>query len=221
MTFASPKEFDGMVERWCRELSIDPVLPLRFESPALLVLDMQREFLSQSGQLPVWGGPVIVPRVTKLVEVFRKVNQPVIFTQHICLEPRKHKHVLGIMEHVSDTGSVLREGSEGVAFHQDISPASGEPVITKYRYSAFFDTPLDTLLRVNNIQEVVITGVATNICCETTAHDAFFRGYKVFFTVDATGGTDEGAHLASLRNIRLSYGSLVTADQLVSSLQGA
>jgi isochorismate hydrolase len=75
------------------------------------------------------------------------------------------------------------------------------------------------VLRMNNAKQVIITGVATNICCETTAHDAFFRGYEVFFAADGTGGTDESAHLASLKNIVLSYGKAASVDQLCRGLE--
>lgn len=221
MTFLSPTEFPKKVEGWCRELVVDTRSSPKLEAPVLLVLDMQREFLTPAGQLPVWGGPAIVPNVTRLISAFREAKRLVIFSRHICLEPHKHKNLLGIMERVTETASILREGSDGAAFQEDIVPTNGDLVITKYHYSGFFDTPLDTFLRTNGAQEVVITGVATNICCETTAHDAFFRGYKVLFTVDATGGTDERAHLASLRNIRLSYGKLVTAEQLLHAAQKA
>lgn len=218
MNFLSTHDLEIRTEKWSRHLGIDDATTLGLPAPVLLVLDMQNEFLQADGQLPVWGGPAIIPNVVRLINLFRELALPVIFTRHICLEPFKHQAEIGIMQSVPDAASLLRDGSMGAALHESIVPRKDEMVITKFRYSAFYDTSLDTVLRVNSAKQVIITGVATNICCETTAHDAFFRGYEVCVTADGTGGTDESAHLASLKNIVLSYGKVATVDQVGRSL---
>lgn len=218
MNCLSPEKIVSKAKEWAHMLGLDDERSFTLQSPALLVLDMQNEFLLGSGQLQAWGGPAIISNVTKLIAAFRDAGALVIFSRHICLEPRKHQGQLAIMERVSNAPDLLRDGSKGAEFHGAVRPSGGDLVITKYRYSAFYDTPLDTVLRINQVSDVIITGVATNICCEATAHDAFFRGYGVAFAIDATGGTDEAAHLATLKNIQLSYGRLVTTDQLTRSL---
>ena len=219
MKFLTSSELRKKTPIWARKFAIQTKAMLKLRAPVLLVLDMQNEFLLATGQLPVWGGPAIIPNVVRLVELFREARLPLIFTRHVCLEPFRHQKQIAIMKSVPDAGSLLREGSVGVAIHNDVMPQAGEMVITKYRYSAFYDTALDTVLKVNEVKEVIVTGVATNICCETTAHDAFFRGYDVFFTLDGTGGTDENAHLASLKNIVLSYGKAVTVNQICHGVE--
>lgn len=218
MSFLDPKQIAAKAQEWGQLLDLKVDGSLEFSAPALLVLDMQNEFLLPSGQLPVWGGPAIIPNVARILQIFRQRQLPLVFTRHVCLEPFRHREQIAVMASIPDAATFLREGSMGVNTHPQVSPLQGEPIITKYRYSAFYDTPLDTLLKVNRIREVIITGVATNICCETTAHDAFFRGYDVFFALDGTGGTDETAHLASLRNIVRSYGKVGTIEQLVRNL---
>lgn len=190
---------------------------LEIANPALLVLDMQNEFLLETGQMPVWGGPAVIPRVKDLINAFRTARLPVIFTRHLCIEPYRHRGELKVMDGVANPATFLRDGYPGAEIHSDLRPLQNEYVITKYRYSAFYDTPLDTLLHVNQVADVVITGVATNICCEATAHDAFFRGYRVIFTIDGTGGTDESAHLATLRNLKLAYPRLGTVAQVAET----
>lgn len=218
MSFLSSSEFAAKAEQWCRDLSIHTASPPALEAPALLVLDMQNEFLCSDGQLPIWGGPAVIPNVRHLISAFHQSGRLVIFTRHLCLEPQKHKNILGIMKDAHEPEAILREGSGSAALHKEITPNADNFVIPKYAYSAFYNTPLDTILAVNKIRVVIVTGVATNICCEATAHDAFFRGYSVLFTSDATGGTDEAAHLATLRNIRLSYGKVATTKQVIESL---
>lgn len=206
------------IETWKMAVGITNNPLLQLKRPALLVLDMQNDFLLDAGQLPVWGGPAVIPRIKQLIAAFRALRLPIFFTRHYCIEPYRHKDDLGSMKNVDKPDEFLRKGSMGAEFHVDIAPAQDDFVVTKYRYSGFYDTPLDTLLRVNQITDVVITGVATNICCETTAHDAFFRGYNVIFMLDATGGTDEVAHIATLRNIKLSYGAVVTTEIILPCL---
>jgi nicotinamidase-related amidase len=74
------------------------------------------------------------------------------------------------------------------------------------------------LLRTSGVQKIVIAGVCTNICCEATAHDAFFRDFNVYFLLDGTGATDEEAHISTLRNIALCYGHVITVDQAIRGL---
>jgi len=203
---------------WCKELGIETQVPLHLKRPALLVLDMQNEFLTDQGQMPVWGGPAVISNIRNTLNVFRGAGLPVFFTRHLCIEPYRHQGELAVMENVSEPSKFLADASFGAELHEFLQPLNHERVINKYRYSAFYDTPLDTFLRVNGVTDVVITGVATNICCETTAHDAYFRGFNVYFTVDGCGGTDESAHLASLKNIVLVYGVPVTVENIMSTI---
>lgn len=216
--FLSPQNLLDRATLWSRELELMRNQQTPLHAPALLVLDMQNEFLLPTGQLPVWGGPAIIANVQALIETFRMLRRPVIFTRHICLEPGRHREKIAIMGAVDNPSTVLQESHKSSALHEAIRPHSNECVIIKYAYSAFYNTPLETLLRAADTREVVVTGVATNVCCETTAHDAFFRSYDVICPIDATGGTDERAHLASLRNIRWSYGCVTTTKQLIDSL---
>lgn len=221
MKFLSLTELPIALDSWKQALGVDEGTTFELPNPALLVLDMQNDFLLESGQMRVWGGPAIIPHVKVLINAFRACSLPVFFTRHLCIEPFRHKGYLSSMNGVHDPASFLSEGSMGAEIHSDLCPEDQDYIITKYRYSGFYDTPLDTLLKVNSIKSIIVAGVATNICCETTAHDAFFRGYRVAFCVDGTGATDENAHLASLRNIKLSYGDLVTVAQVVRQLTKA
>jgi len=217
-SFMSAAELERNLPRWKQLLGIagEPAPELR--APALLVLDMQNEFLDADGQLPVWGGPAILPQVRTLVDAFHRQARPVIFSRHVCIEPFAHLDTIATMRAVREPASFLPADGWSSEIHRDLHPAPGDHVLVKYRYSAFFDSPLETLLRVAGIREVAVAGVATNICCEATAHDAFFRGFDVLFLLDATGGVDEASHLATLRTIQMAYGRLATTRQVQEAL---
>jgi len=218
MKFLEFSELSQKVSNWCDQLEVVLDSELILNNPVLLVLDMQNEFLEEDGQLPVWGGQAVIPNILKLITLFRKENLPIIYTQHFCLEPYEHKDSLAVMRYISNPQTFLQENSQGAAIYKDLLPQQNEQIIKKYRYSAFYNTQLETLLRIKKVTDVIITGVATNICCETTAHDAFFRGFNVYFPVDATGGTDETSHFASIKNIYFSYGTIVKTEQIQKSL---
>lgn len=215
--FISIEEFDKKTREWRKRLNVTDI-PKAPKSSALLVLDMQNEFLTDAGQMQVWAGPAIIPYVATLIQVFRKARMPVFFTRHICLEPFRHKDDLLSMRSVGDIGCFLKEGAKSSEIHPSVRPFPEEPIITKYRYSAFYDTPLDTMLRINGVESVFLAGVASNICCDSTARDAFYRGYDVFFPLDANGGLDEASHIETLRTIAMSFGTVCDTNQITQVL---
>jgi isochorismate hydrolase len=99
---------------------------------------------------------------------------------------------------------LIQYGSEDWEIINAISPLETDGILDKNRYSAFWDTGLDESLKSIDIEELIITGVMTNCCCETTAREAFVRDYRVFFVADATATVNDELHIASLKN--LSYG---------------
>ena len=110
------------------------------------------------------------------------------------------------------------EGSPESEIHQDISPKPNEKVIFKHRYSAFYNTDLETVLRCLKVEDIVIAGIMTNMCCESTSRDAYYRDYRVFFLADATGAINEEMHLASLLNLAFGFAYVTTADDVIQQL---
>ena len=88
--------------------------------------------------------------------------------------------------------------------------------MTKHRYGAFESTDLDLVLRSQGIRTVIMTGVATNVCVETTARQAFLRDYYVVFTNDCTATYDQAMHEATLRNIDAFFGQVVGAEEIAN-----
>ena len=99
----------------------------------------------------------------------------------------------------------------------ELAPPS-EKVILKHRYSAFYNTDLETILRCLKVEDLVITGIMTNMCCESTARDAYFRDYRVFFPADGTGSINEEMHLASLLNLAFGFAYVTTSKTIESQI---
>lgn len=189
------------------------VMRLNIGSSALLVIDMQEFFLDPQSPTFTCGGQAILPNVKRLIDAFRAANRPVIFTRHV---HRADGSDAGIMGWWWDGMSV--EGSPESEVHSSLAPLPGEPVILKRRYSSFYNTDLDTVLRGLKVDDLVITGVMTNLCCETTARDAYMRDYRVFIPADATGSVCEEMHVASLLNLAFGFAYVTTADDIALQL---
>jgi ureidoacrylate peracid hydrolase len=91
-----------------------------------------------------------------------------------------------------------------------------EVVVTKHRYGAFESTDLDLVLRSRGIRTVIMTGVATNVCVETTARQAFLKDYYVVFTSDCSATFSQAAHDATLHNIDQFFGEVATGEQVAA-----
>jgi ureidoacrylate peracid hydrolase len=112
------------------------------------------------------------------------------------------------------------EGTPESLVHEAIAPRPGEKIVYKHRYSAFYNTDLETVLRGLNVEDLVISGIMTNMCCESTARDAYHRDHRVFFLADATGSITEEMHLATLTNIAFGFAYVTTTDDIVGQIKG-
>ena len=205
-------DYDAAVGRWMS--SIGDVNAMRFSldlpRTALLVVDMQRYFVDPAsrGCMP-WASQV-VGRVGSLIAFFRARGRPVVFTRHAHAPDG------------SDGGNLawwwdglLREGTWAAELHPAIVPAEGETVLRKNRYDAFLGTDLDGMLRRGGVTDLVIAGCMTNLCCETTARDAFMRDFDVFLVIDGTASKTEDLHTASLRTLSDGFAIPVTTEEVL------
>lgn len=182
-------------------------------STALLVIDMQNFFLNPKSKTFTPGGLAIIPNAAKLIKAFRKNNRPVIYTAHV------HKSAEmdgGIMAWWWE-GMVI-ENTDDAKIHQALAPRPEEKVIYKHRYNAFYNTDLEITLRCLKITDLVICGIMTNLCCETTARDAYMHDYRVFFLLDATGTVDEELHLATLKNVAFGFAYVTNTEDMLTRL---
>ncbi len=184
------------------------------DKSALMVIDMQDFFLNPDSPTFTCGGPAILPTVKRLIDAFREAGRPVIFTQHVHHPNNLDSGIMGWWWE-----GMCLEGSPESEIHPDIAPLPGEKVISKHRYSAFYNTDLETVLRCLQIEDLVISGIMTNLCCESTARDAYYRDYRVFFLADSTGSINEEMHLASLLNLAFGFSFVTSADVVMEGLR--
>jgi nicotinamidase-related amidase len=189
-------------------------MQLKREASALLVIDMQEFFLDPQSPTFTCGGLAILPNVKRLIEGFRAAKRPVIYTRHVHRADGSDAGIMGWWWE-----GMCVEGSPESEMHHDLAPQPGEPVILKRRYSAFYNTDLETVLRGFKVEDLVITGIMTNLCCETTTRDAYMRDYRVFIPADATGSVCEEMHLASLLNLAFGFAYVTTADTITQQMR--
>ncbi len=170
--------------------------PTRLAQPtALLVIDMQKYFIDRQGDAYLPLGRAALPHVQALIEAFRNARLPVVFTRH---EDRAGDDN-GAMGRW--WGSIMEPDDPQLDLVPEVAPLAGELVIHKNQYSAFRETELRASLNDNNLRGVVICGVMTHLCCETTARDAFMDDLDVTLAVDAMGSSSEELHLAALKTL--------------------
>jgi isochorismate hydrolase len=184
--------------------------PLALDRVALLVLDMQDYFLAEESHAFLPSAPAIVPGVRKLVSAIAAQACPVIFTRHLNTG--------------SDAGMMGRWWPELILADDPLSQISHRmdtslgAVQEKPQYDAFFDTELHQALTAASVRQVVITGVKTHLCCETTARSAFVHGYEVVFVVDGTATDNELHHLATLRNLSHGFANVATVHEVLAGI---
>lgn len=215
--YVTPETIDYKGKQWLDQIASFNThqMTLNLERSALLVIDMQNFFLDPHSPSFTCGGLAILPNLAKLIETYRAQSLPIIYTRHV--------HHPGLI----DAGLMAQwwegmclEGSPESEVHPTIAPLPNEKVIFKHRYSSFYNTDLETVLRCMKIEDLVITGIMTNMCCESTARDAYYRDYRVFFLADATGSITEEMHLASLLNLSFGFAWVSSTEDLLSQLKG-
>lgn len=214
--YVTPETLGARMQLWLERIAPfnQHRMQLNRDKAALLIIDMQDFFLDPTSPTFTCGGLAILPMLKRLLAAFRKAGRPVIFTQHV-----HHPQELdaGIMRWWWE--GMCLEGSAESKVHADIAPLQNEKVVSKHRYSAFYNTDLETVLRCLNVEDLVISGIMTNLCCESTARDAYYRDYRIFIPADGTGSVNEQMHLASLLNLAFGFAFVTTTEAILQELR--
>jgi ureidoacrylate peracid hydrolase len=185
---------------------------------ALLIVDMQNDFCHPQGVSGKRGRQQtmtieMAPRLEAFIKACRGVGMPVIFVKTIHYPWTDSPSWVRRLDR--DGGdSVCRPGTWGAEFYAGIQPEEGEIIITKHRYSAFLGTNLDLVLRSRGIRSLLISGVGTNVCVESTLRDGYMRDYYIVLLEDCVGATDLELHEATLKNVRLHFGAVSNSNEV-------
>ena len=190
----------------------------------MIVVDMQNDFVAEGAMLRSAQAAAMVPKLAETLKFCREKGIHVVYTAHV---HRRDGSDMGMYDDlyppIADRKSLV-DGTPGVEIYTEFSPVPGEHIIKKHRYSAFFATDLDLILREWGITTVIVSGTTTEKCCHATARDAMLNNYKVVFLSDATGTFDypdvgQGSmsaadvHKATLTILAFSTADVMTADE--------
>ncbi len=177
---------------------------------AIIIIDMLNDFVT--GSLKCERAQRIIPNIQKLAAFARQAGIPIIYSNDA--------HHPKIDHEFSVWGEHAIEGTPGAQVIPELAPQTGDYVLPKRRYSGFFGTELDELLRELKVQEVILCGLHTHICIRHTSADAFFRGYKVTVPEDCVESFTEADHKAGLEYLKMAYKAQIsTAEELARQMK--
>ena len=205
------------------DFKIDP------KRTALLVFDMINDFVKKGAPFATPEALEIIPRLKKLIEHCRSKKIPVIYACQV------HRPDCSDMGLLADIWPPIKEkkgliqGTEGVEVYNEIKPKGGDIIVWKHRYSAFYNTDLEIILRNKGVDTLIITGGTMNIGCETTARDALNRDIRVVFPSDGNiyhdipdmgWGVVKREEIAKvvLSTINMAIGKVTTISQLIAEI---
>jgi ureidoacrylate peracid hydrolase len=193
---------------------------------ALLVVDMQNDFCAPGGLISKDGRDITAAqalgkRLPAFIDTARDAGVMIVFIRCVYTSERNFYLSDVWLEQAARKREggytripVCRDGEWEGDFFGDVLPQPSDAVVSKHRYNAFHNTNLDLILRSNGIRTVLMTGVVTNVCVETTAREAFVRDYYVVAVDDGCAAYVEADHIASLSNIDRFFGQVATIKQI-------
>lgn len=187
--------------------NFDKVPQLAVSETALIILDMQRFFLDPSSHAFVPSALAIIPGINRLIDLW---DGPLWLTQH-SNDPSNTRMMNRWWQGMIDRQSPWFDLS-------DQMHTSKGRIIEKHQYDAFLDTDLESQLRSQQVKRVMIGGVMTHLCCETTARSAFMKGWEVIFLVNGCATYHRRLHMASLTTLAHGFAHLMRVEEVLGNL---
>lgn len=167
---------------------------------AIIIVDMLNDFVT--GSLKCDRAQRIIPPLMKLIKEARKNNVPVIYSNDA--------HIKGIDHELKLWGDHAIAGTEGAKVIPELEPEEGDYIVPKRRYSGFYGTDLEMLLRELNVDTVILTGMHAHMCVRHTAADAYYRGYNIIVPTDGVDSFTEEDYQAGLKYLKDVYGAVIS-----------
>jgi ureidoacrylate peracid hydrolase len=191
---------------------------------ALVVVDMQNHFVAEGFPAEVPLSRAIVPNINRLAAAMRAAGGAVVWLQTTATGALEHwgnhhKYML-TPERAARRLASLDEGADGFKLYPALEPLAADIYVKKIKYSAFIagSSDIDAQLKRRGIDTVLITGTATNVCCESTARDAMMLDYRVLMLSDGCAAWSDEEHAATLNNVMLFFGDVMSTDDAIGKL---
>ena len=200
----------------------------RVADPALLIVDMQNDFVRAGAPLEVPDARATIPAQRRLIESFRARGRPVVYTRFLSYEtdnlmwlwsPECHPDTRacwpGHLRGYDDADGLL----DCASVIDELAPAADDLVVDKHGYGSFHGTELDDRLRATGVRSLVVAGTVTQICVEETAREAFHHGYRTTVVADAVSSYAPDLHAATLKNLALKFAWVADTDTVLTWLR--
>src|SRR4029077_5533582 len=209
-------------------MQIDVIDP---KKTAMIVVDMQNDFVAAGAAMETPAARAVVPKLADALRICRDAGIKVIYTAHVHRRDGSDMRLFDDIHAPIAKRAALVDGPPGVEIYAELAPAPGEHIIKKHRYSGFYGTDLDMILREWGVDTVIISGTTTENCCHATARDAMFRNYRVVFLSDATATYDypdrgfgsmpaAEVHHAALVVLAASTAHVMSVDDMKTRMSG-
>ena len=187
---------------------------------AIVVVDMQNDFCAENGYIhttqgaDMSGNRSLAERIGRLVRAGRTAGCEIVWVKAIYDHDLLPAPMLSKMLERGNGAVCCASGSWGADFYE-ISPENGEQVVEKRCYSAFHNTQMDDILRRRGIKSLIITGVATNVCVDSTLREAFFHGYYIVMPPDCVGSANMPLHEATIKSVEFIFGDVPESRKVI------
>ncbi len=204
-------------------VDVDVPVALKGRKPAMIVVDMQNAFLHDQGSVATMGLDITymketVTPVTRLVQACHDTGIPIIFTRYVL---RPDYTDAGLREErrpgACASGSLVA-GTWDADLDSRMDVRDTDYILDKNRYSSFYNTNLEVILRGLQTDTLIVCGVTTEICVDSTIRDAYFRDFRILVPEDAVAATDIERHHGTLRTIEYGFGTVTTTAALIDAL---
>jgi ureidoacrylate peracid hydrolase len=190
---------------------------------AILIIDMQNDFCHPEGAFGKSGLNLatvhqMIPVLKRFVDTARTLGVEIVHVRSFHDEKYLSPPMRARNRQLGRERAICPEGGWGSEFYE-IIPVGNEMVVTKHTYSAFIGTDLQQRLVTQGTEALMVTGVLTNVCCESTLRHGFMLGFYTFLVEDCCASIDQAAHLATVENVRKYFGWAFRSDDLIHFLQ--
>ncbi|MEQ9638503.1 MAG: isochorismatase family cysteine hydrolase [Alphaproteobacteria bacterium] len=199
----------------------------RLNRPALLIVDMQNDFVRPGAPLEVADARVTIAAHQRLIACFREKLRPIVYTKFITTpyrsllwnwSPECEPPTKCCWKNHKRRYQDFTEELEVTEIVPELKPHPKDMIVEKFGYGAFHGTALADMLHSHGVEALVVTGTVTQICVEETARQAFHHGFKTTMVSDAVSSFDPDLHAATLKNFEMKFGWVRTADEVIEDM---